>query len=365
MAITPLPYRLTGYGAYNLCFDKFLGRKRNNTSDPDFFATLFNNGFRKINLVKVICFRWSQNEFLPANRALPLYTGNPPRINTAFLDNLATLVERAAEARFWVEVCIFHQQAISTPDGAGSTPRRELPEILPPELVPQGTTACARLRNFFNPRPSNPEQLNRQKELVNAVVNKLKNYTNVLYEIGNELRIEGGDCTVANNCALAEWLTIMGRQLNNALGQTNSIGTSTGCYSRPPTRTCNEITIFNSDPAIAAPCPKVFSPGYFDFHHGQWYTPNDLAGGMAAAKARADAYKQRATPLIINDDGARDLRTPENVEAWARAAFGLGPGVRLHYASKQPYPNGGTDPEGNVLDFDTDVLARLNRAAAM
>lgn len=368
MTLVPLPYRLTGYGAYNLCFDKYLGRKAPDTTAPDFFQAIRAKGFGKINLVRVICFRWSQNEFLPADRAIPLYTRTTSGsvINPAFLNNLVTLVSRAAHFGFWVEVCIFHQHAIATPDG---NPRRELPENLPPELMPQGSTPCARLRNFFNPHPANPDQLARQKELVTTIVTKLKDYTNVLYELGNELRLEGsdssGNCSVANNCALAGWLNIMGRQAMNVLGQTNSIGTSTGCYAVPPTPTCNEVTIFNSDPAIAQPCPKYFSPGYFDFHHGQWYSATHLAESMKAAKARADHYKGRATPLILNDDGARNLRTAANVELWARTAFGLGPDVRLHYMSKQPYPNGGTDDTGKVLDFDDDVLGRLNRAAAI
>jgi hypothetical protein len=357
---------LTGYGAYNLCFDKLLGRKTNNPSDPNFFATIFNNGFRKINLVKVICFRWSQNEFLPPDRARPLYKQGA--VNQEFLDNLVDLVTSAAQYHFWVQVCIFHQQALSIPDGDPNDPhkRQEMPENLPPALMPRGADGCERLRNFFNPRPSNPTQLTLQKELVGAIVDRLSGFTNVLYEIGNELRMDGGNCSIADNCALAEWLNIMGRQLTNVLGQTNSIGTSTGCYSKPPTAACNEISIFNSNPAQAAPCPQVFSPGFFDFHFGQWYKENDLAGGMSAAKQRADAYKGRATPLIINDDGAKAQRTPDNVELWAKTAYSLGAGgVPLHYASKQPYPNGGRDTTGRLFDFDTNVLTRMNRAAAI
>jgi hypothetical protein len=373
--LVPLPYRLAGYGAYNLAFDKLLGRKRNPT-DTDFFATIFNNGYRKINLVKVICFRWTQTEGLLPERAIPLYVNTPSgvQINQAFLSNLVTLVERAASYHFWVEVCIFHQQAIAAPDGTGSKPVRELPETLPPALMPRGANACQRLRNFFNPRPANPDQLALQKDLVKAIVTKLKDHSNVLFEIGNELRIAGSDpphdCSIADNCALAEWLNIMGCQITDILDQTNSIGTSTGAFDEQPAPEKNEILIFNSDRTIYPPCAKPFSPGYFDFHFGQWYYAEDLALGMTFAKQRADAYKGRPTPLIINDDGTpKALRTLENYELWARTAFGLGaPPTRvpLHYLSKQKYPNGGIDPEtGQLFDFNYDVMAKLNEAAKL
>lgn len=350
--LVPLPYRLAGYGAYNLCFDRFLGRKTTNPADTHFFATLFNNGFRKINLVKVICFRWAKNESLPQNRAIPLYNA-AHQINPEFLENLAALVSIAAQYHFWVEVCIFHQQAISMPNGApGGNP--ELPENLPSELVPDAQdTLCNRLKKFFNPRPSNPAQLSLQKDLVKAIVGRLKDYTNVLYEVGNELRMDGS-CTVNDNCALSEWLNIMGNQILPILGQTNSIGTSTGAYEDPPTLAKNnEVTIFRD-------CgQKRFSPGYFDFHHGQWYSANNLAGDIARAKQRTTDYKGRATPLIINDDGAPDKLRNDNMETWARTAFGKG----LHYSTKQTYPNGGMDEHGKVLDFNLDALTKLNTAA--
>lgn len=353
MALVPLPYRLAGYGAYNLCFDKFLGRKRSNIADPDFFATLFNNGFRKINFVKVICFRWSMNESLPESRAIPLYN-TAHQINPAFLDNLLALVERASQYRFWVQVCIFHQQAISMPNGSARG-NREVPENLPTALMPNVQDAlCTRLKKFFNPRPSNPAQLALQKDLVITIVNKLKNYTNVLYEIGNELRMDGDGCRVEDNCALSEWMNIMGRQILNILGQTNSIGTSTGAYEAEPTMAKN-----NEVPIFAGCDAKRFSPGYFDFHHGQWYSPDTLEEDIVFAKMRADDYKMRPTPLIINDDGAHEDLRKLKMEEWAKTAFGKG----LHYSTKQNYPNGGVDMNGKVLDFNLDALTKLNNAA--
>ena len=358
MAVS-LPARLTGYGAYNLCFDKYLGRKTSNPADPDFFAAIRQKGFNRINLVKVICFRNAQKENLPLDRAVPIYIRRqapPPYpqviVNPAFLDNLSALGTSAAQHNFWVQVCIFHQQAISTPYAAPGK-EQELPKEVPPELAQDGNaTACARLKKFFNPRPANPEQLARQKELVNMIVTRLKNAPNVLFELGNELRIEGGDCQRSDNCLLAEWLNIMGNEVIKVVGQTNKIGTSTGCYAVPPTPKCNEVDVFSA-------CQKHFFPGFFDFHHGQWYSETDLAGAIRQAKTmRADVYKENIpTPLIINDDGADGTLRKNNVETWAKTTFGLKLG--LHYSSKQPYPNGGT-----IDDFDPAALAALDRAAA-
>ncbi len=354
----PIPYRLAGYGAYNLCFDKYLGRKNANFSEPDFFATIRNNNFGRINLVKVICFRYSRKESLPADRAIPLYVNQGSRvlINPAFLDNLSKLVESAAQRNFWVEVCTFHYHAIASPNG-GSDNVPEVPEVLPAALVPTGNDACARLKNFFNPTPSNPEQLGRQKELIHTIAERLSGYSNVLYEVGNELRLATAGCEVANHCPLTEWLNIMGNQVWQVIGPTNNIGTSTGGYAADPTPLNNEKAVFQT-------CPKVFQPGFFDFHRGQWdstLTGTALSQNLAQAKERARAYKGRVTPLIINDDGSGGPeRTAEKVGLWSKAAFGQG----LHFITKQTYPNGGKDSTGKVLDFNLDVLNSLNAAAA-
>lgn len=351
-----IPSRLAGYGAYNLCFDKYLGRRQPNFNDPDFFDIIRTSGFGRINLVKVICFRYSRNESLPPDRAIPLYVNQGGRflINPAFLDNLEKLVLKAGQRGFWVEVCVFHHHAIATPGGVpGGNP--EVPEVLPAELAPVGADACARLARFFNPRPANPEQLARQKELINTIALRLRGYGNVLYEIGNELRLAHDNCSVQNHCQLTEWLNIMGNQVWQAVGPTNNIGTSTGGFAETPTALNNERAVFQT-------CPRVFQPGFFDFHRGQWNSRlagAELAQNLALAKSRATEYKGRVTPLIINDDGGGPERSAANVERWARAAFGQG----LHFATKQPYPNGGRNNAGVVLDFEPEVLRRLNAAA--
>lgn len=351
----PLPRRLAGYGAYNLCFDKMLGRLKN-TSDPDFFHRIRQLGFGKINLVRVICFRYSRKENLPHGRAIPLYVnnapgGNPPIIvNEAFLKNLNDLVTSAQQLDFWVQVSIFHYHAIATP-GGGSTNIPEVPELLPVVLRPEGATAVERLKAFFNPTPAKPQQLARQLELVDAVVTRLKGRPKVIYEIGNELRIDKGG-TRDDNFRLAEWMNIVkARILSTDPGAL--VGTSTGRQGDGGGE--NEEEVFHD-------APHKLVPNYFDFHSQEWIDDETTPRIMAAAN-RAKTYLGITTtpPLIIDDDGLHDVnRTAANIRKWASAAFGQG----LHYSNKGTYPNGGVnDTDGKPLDFDLELLKALNDVA--
>lgn len=348
----PFPRRLVGYGAYNLCFDRLLGKAQDSPYAPDFFAAIRARNYQRINLVRVICFRHSRKEGHPAGRATPLYLQQgsqwPPApyrvvVNPAFLANLSALARRASETGFWLQVSIFHYHAITTL--AGSPP--ESPELVPDELkVDPNATPCERLKSFFD--PGNAARVAKQKELVAAVVGATKSNSNVFYEIGNELRLDGPGCTPADNCKLAEWMNLMRAEIYRAFNYINlpHVGTSTGSRGTGPA--ANEEEIFGT-------CPRKLVPNYFDFHHGQW-SGTDLSASMDAAAARARGYLGTAStpPLIINDDGARDLRTLPNVTSWATTAFRK----KLHYASKQPYPTGGGD------NFNFDVLAALDKAAA-
>ncbi|MBD0327052.1 MAG: hypothetical protein ICV68_11505 [Pyrinomonadaceae bacterium] len=228
----------------------------------------------------------------------------------------------------------------------------EFPEHVPPELMYQGDSACTRLKNFFNPHPANPNQLTRQKELVAAIVGTLKDYTNVFYEIGNELRMDG--CAEMDNCQLAEWINLMNAEIYRVTGYvyTRHIGTSTGIPNQPnvpPDGRNNEEEIFQN-----GRCPKRFIPTYFDFHSGQWMTDNGVLQ-VDGAIVRVQGYVGSTTipPLIINDDGAKLPRNPTNLRNWAMAAFNKG----LHYSSKEPYPNGGPD------DFNFDNMTAMEKAA--
>ena len=355
----PLPRRLAGYGAYNLAFDNMLGRR--NPAGPNFFRAIRNQlGLRNINLVRVICFRYSRTEGLPAGRATPLYVnpGGGVTVNEAFLRNLNDLVTSAEELNFWVQVSIFHYHAIATPEGknAGSLP--EVPELLPKALIPDtraGVTPCQRLRKFFHPNPADPAQLTRQKELVAAIVGKLAGRPKVIYEIGNELRVDTQGCTADDNCRLAEWMNVIKAEILR-VDPTALVGSSTGRHG--DAMGANEEEVFST-------CAGKLVPAYFDFHFLEWNNVTASSPRIAAAAGRAQSYLSLPTttapPLIIDDDGARDAdRTVAHTTTWSTSAFRRG----LHYATKNSYPNGGTDPEtGAVLDFNGPVIRALDAAA--
>src|SRR5207237_411928 len=146
-------------------------------------------------------------------------------INPAFLHNLAALVDEAQKHQFWVQVCLFHEQAIELVDRSGAP--AEFPEDAPLALNPfqdkDRKTQCQRLIEFFSPEAS--ERLELQKELVRYVAGNLKGKPNVIWEMGNELRIQKAlnepcsdqDVQTAN-CKLAEWLNLMWVDLTHTSG---------------------------------------------------------------------------------------------------------------------------------------------------
>jgi hypothetical protein len=310
-----IPRRLIGYGAYNLCFDTRLGVQIHKPGDPEppdtrnFFQYL-KAECPPVNFLKVICFRTASLEGLPAGRTATLY--NPDHtINPDFLANLDRLVGEADALGFWVQVCIFsyHNVALS-----------ELPENAPPEILPVGAMPCDRLKSFFTGPSAARRSL--QKQVVRALGDTLKNRTNVIWELANEVRMYQ-DCkknTPDNpdnreDLALAGWLNDMKNTLIEKTGSDIHVGTSTGID--------NEATI-----------ARNLASTYFDFHGGQWKITGDYTQGIQGAKSNAHTYNPNAF-LIINDDGIL-VRTEQKIRGWAGRAFQLG----LHYNTKEPYPPG-------------------------
>jgi hypothetical protein len=302
-----LPRRFIGYGAYNLAFDRDLGRLG---TDPRNFFEFLSDGGWPVNLVKVIVFRNATIETLPSARAIRLYRSDHT-VNPNYLDNLEKVVDQAALKKFWVQICIFHHQAVKDID--------EVPENIPPELQPNfGSSLCERLKKFF--QPSGNATTRKQRELIDAVGTRLKSKTNVLWEIGNELRMEGAGCGDAENRGLVDWINLMRTALVSVVGGSPLITTSTG-------ETNESVTLRN--------VPLSF----FDFHSGQWgmhpdANPPDLKENILDARGRAGTYSPSAF-LIVNDDGLHDEnRTAGAVGSWASKAFSLG----LHYSTKATYP---------------------------
>jgi hypothetical protein len=315
---TQVPRRLIGYGAYNLCFDSQLGKT---SSDPRNFFDVLSGGGWPVNLVKVICFRKSVIEGLPLDRAVSLY--RPDRtINPAFLDNLVKLVDYAATKKFFVQVCIFHYHAVKDPN--------ESPENIPGELQPNfSAPLCSRLQTFFT--ASSNAVTHKQKELVGQLGQRLAGRWNVIWELANEVRMDGAGCTDEDNRNLVAWLSHMRDALTQSAGSDINVGTSTGIANEQVTGRNLPVT-------------------FFDFHSGQWSATGDYRFGIRTAKERAASYNPGAF-LIINDDGVHDeQRTEANITNWAGTAFQRG----LHYASKATYPPGQA--------FSTHTLNALKHA---
>lgn len=330
-----IPRRLMGYGAYNLCFDNQLGAAPS-TGNKDFFQFL-HDGQWHVNLVKVILFRNSMQEGLTADRAIPLYLKG--QLNDAFFTNLQTLARRAQETGVWVQVCLFSYHSVA---------RREGPEKAPPEIDPLQIAgdSYTRLVKWFDPRPPDDTGRTRmqlQYALITRAAQALKGYGNILWELVNEVRIDGiNDFNVMQqgDCRLTEWLKLMRQQLIASVASTPQspyyISTSTGSYkneTKPAPSAANEQITFSSTPTCQGAAPLAAE--FFDFHSGQW---DQSEAGMDAALTRAKGYNPSA-PLIINDDGTdigddTSAAAAATVGRWAGAAFARG----LSYSSKQHYP---------------------------
>lgn len=347
-----MPRRFLGYGAYNLCNDKLLA-KPNPFEGQNFFEYLSSGGWH-VNLVKIILFRRSTQDTLAASRATPLYN-TQKAINSEFLTNLQNLVGAAANKGFWVQVCIFHYHAISND--------QEYPENLPPELdvASLPSNNCQRIIQWFD--PDNQTRLKKQIELVKTVALALKGRGNVLWELANELRVDGpiSICDLntmrSGDCRLVRWLRIMYDNLSFYLSNNGMppptptyITTSTGLNYDTTTDIGNEPIVFSrSRPSFCNTVPQLPAQ-FFDFHGGQWGKSPDAnvyGPGMQNAKARAAAYNPNAF-LIINDDGG-GARTSTNIKNWATKAFANG----MSYASKEPYP---------PKPYDTTILDAMKQA---
>jgi hypothetical protein len=331
-----LPPRLLGYGAYNLAHDKYLGRPAGGAG-PIFFKYLHDGGW-PVNLVKLICFRYSGQDGLDPSRQLSLYDPKS-QINTAFLDNLSNTVDQARQFGFWVQVCLFSFQSV-----VGGEQPENAPAVfkLPPHpnKPPTGGSRDL-LRGFFN--SNDPAVFGEQVRLVRLIADRLRVYPNVLWELANELRISDQLDSNEDNCLLVTWLGRMRAELVRALqGTPARMTTSTSTESRNERFFFRRLTTDN----CASPALPV---EFFDFHSGQWLIGPDADASIAAAKQRAAGYNPSAF-LIINDDGLKGASSPASICQWATAAYRDG----LHYAAKQTYPP--------AQPWNNDVLNALKQA---
>lgn len=385
MATKPLPKRLIGYGAYTLAFDPKLGGSVDEgVVVPDFFDQIrANTHWQPVNHVRVICFWRSTVEGMPADRTTPLFgrvepPANGPIVNPRFLDTLKRLVVKAGKPRmgFWVQICLFNYHAVAVPD--------DLPENMPHAMRPVNGSGADRLRSFFSLSHS-AERVRLQKQMITEIATHLKDYPNIIWEIGNELRIsrvppdnkETVPIFPEDNCkTLCEWMNAMKAHLLDVLGQDAWITSSTGSFGDSPPQ--NEEELYS--PVRSVKCGKggPFLPNLADLHAGQWefdksteilwsqlggippgsMRPDSVAfkdyPGMDRAWGRMRKYFGTVPPILLNDDGTNSKLEgqPEELYRIATNAFIRG----FHYTSKQPFPS--------QQDLDKDMLDALCNASS-
>jgi len=335
--------RIVGYGAWNLHFDRDLGATTG-TNNQTFLTYLRALGYNKVNHIKVVLFRKSTIEGLPASRSLPLYQPDGT-INQAMIDNLKRLVNDAAANGFWVQVCIWHHHAIATSD------RSEYPENAPAVLAPDWslTRVGDRLAKYYAPSASRQAAFAEHRKLFQRIGAEVGAFSNVIFELGNELRVWDNDDTdtkVGDERNLRSWLASMLVALRGAAPGPIRVCTSTGIT--------NEYMMFKQDPGLDV--------DFYDFHAGQWNMTDKFGtnypNGIRQSRERVQIYNPGAK-LVINDDGLFHGETIDTsatfaqyMEKWATAAFQHGES----FVTKGYYPPG--------VVISRPMLDALERASA-
>ena len=282
--------QFTGYSSYCMSFEK----------DPR-GTNLFANFFRDVagygvNLNRTMLFLKEsyENPDHPENCHRLLLEGQPlgspgVGVNPLYLDNLARFVGAAKSRGVVVQVCLFMHHAVAASSNCD----------MPPPVRLSGTP-YQRYKAFLNTSSAYlPTQLN----FINAVVNRLKPHWNVIYEVGNELRVPQPDAQY-NEDHLRAWVDWVAQRIR-ANDTTHLIGTSTGADNE---RKINSVGLLQ----------------YCSFHQGQW------KADLGAACDRANGYGNRH--LIADDDG--DTRHLPDVTRWVKQALEVRGGCRGSYNHK-------------------------------
>lgn len=306
------PLQFLGYGPYTLSFYKPGQGGRH--SFHDFFSELVRH---KINFHRTLLFCDEAHEGNPNPVRLLLKKGPDPRnadINPAYLQNLKLLVKTAKRYNIVVQVCLFFHHTV-----AGDS--TDIHPPAPLTFAALGNTPVNRYRNFYH---CNSSWRPLQERLIRAVTRTLMNDWNVVYEVGNELRIpkrEKGDQAYAN-ADLRNWVS-WAADLLHRCSYGKLVTTSTGTQDQ------NEA-IINKIPRIS----------FGSFHGDQWdtYTDNkNLPAEMQAALDRSKSYGP-GHHLVIDDDGHQNGRKEkEKVREWAFRALRLGGEQQASFNHKGPY----------------------------
>lgn len=339
--------RIVGYGCWTLHADKEWGKfgtVTNNLTLLTFLRTLY----KKVNHIKVILFRNPKLE-VPDDRVIPLYRDGT--INQALIDNLKSLVDEAAKQGFWVQICIWHHHAIADPN--------EYPESAPTILAPKWELeAGPRLAAYYAPSAARQAAFAEQRKLFERIGRDFGGYDNVIFELGNEMRIWDSDhkpapnqneldpAKVGDELNLKAWLANHLQALRASAPGPIRVCTSTGID--------NEYTLFK--PA------NGLNVDYFDFHAGEWgmfgFKGTGYPAGIRGCRDNAAVYKPGGK-VLINADGlfhgqtlASSAEFASYMEFWASEAFQKG----VSFVTKGWYPP-------KVPNISKPMLDALERAA--
>ncbi len=286
-------FQFTGYGAYCLSFEKDSGN-----------TNLFVNFFRdiaayRINLHRTFVFTIETYENQNASQVQRLLLpgdGHTTGPDPNYLANLERLVIAAKARGIVVQVCLFmHQSVVGAPGRAA-----------PPLPVVLNGSGYERYKSFYNTASA---FLPMQGKLIDGVVTKLLPHWNVVYEIGNELRVPNPNAAYGE-AHLKAWIDWAAARIR-AKDTSHLITTSCGIENEGPINQLSRIQ-------------------FCSFHQGQWVNQMD------AACNRANGYSGKH--VVFDDDGGD--RALADVTKWSKDALNTRGGCRASFNHKGFSPTG-------------------------
>lgn len=289
--------QFTGYGSYCLTFERDPG---NTHMIANFFRDVTANNYG-VNLHRTMLFLKESYENQNTANLFHLLDGTATcaNVNGDYLMNLERFVSTAKAYGVVVQVCLFMHHAVAASSGCD----------MPQPVVLSGTPH-ERYRAFCN---TQSPYLQTQTNFIYDVVQRLLPHWNVVYEVGNELRVPNPDAAY-NDTHLKAWIDWVAARIRDK-DAGHLITVSTGIE--------NEALV-NASPLIQ----------YCSFHQGQW-VPN-----LAAACDRAKGYGNKH--LVADDDGSS--RELDKVKTWVRAALDVRGGCRGSFNHKGATLKNAYDP---------------------
>jgi hypothetical protein len=269
-------FQFTGYGAYCLSFEK---DATNSGLFDKFFRDIAGSG---VNFHRTIIFVNENLENQTPGAVFNLLDGTVGKsatVNATYLANLVKLVTAARTYGIVVEVCLFMHHSVA--HDHATTPL--------PVVLSGSPHDCYKL--FYN---VNGEYKTMQKSFIHDVVTKLTSFWNVVYEVGNELRVPQPTADYGEP-QLKAWIDWAAGEIR-ANDPTHLITTSTGSENEADINTLSRIQ-------------------FCQFHQGQW-----LSNLNAAVNRGKNNYGQKH--IIIDDDGGN--RPLTLVQTNSKAALDAG-----------------------------------------